>query len=99
MKVLFYFKMDEVYTPNGSSMKKDSEKKEDGKNQNFLTFTMLCIKQTDPELKLEELLRVKKLPEDINKFVKRFGIDELTKSKKEWEVSERSEKDIENLLL
>ena len=86
MKVLFYFKEHEVLLPPDSDspsigMRKVEKKEGDHKNQNMLSFIALCIQQTDPESKLVDLLKAKKLPAEINKFVERYKISKLTKSK------------------
>lgn len=85
MKVLFYFKTIDVYSPSsGGFSGGGGDRKEMDPNQTLLQFSVFCIEQIDPETKLKELYRNKKLPPEITKFVERFEINELTKSKSEW---------------
>ena len=70
MKILFYFKVVDVYSPSMSGHGGGGgNQKEMDPNQNVLIFNILCIEQIDPNIRLQSLLRNKKLPHEITKFV------------------------------
>lgn len=79
-KLLFYFKEVDVKSAGDQGGRKRRESKAEEK-ATTLTFTLLCINQSDPEVKLRDLLRTKKPPDEIEAFVKRFKISELVRSK------------------
>ena len=54
MKILFYFKVVDVYSPSMSGHGGGGgNQKEIDPNQNVLIFNILCIEQIDPSIRLQ----------------------------------------------
>jgi hypothetical protein len=60
---------------------------------------MVCISQSDPKDKLEQLFTQNKSPQDIETFCQRFKISKELKTKCSWNVSAKELKDIEGILM
>lgn len=99
VKVLAYIKPTlVVYPTNENNFRRDSDSKSKD-TAGDLVFTVICIKQSDPKEKLEQLIRSGKSNQDIDTFCTRFGISKLEKTKCSWNVSSKQLKDIENILM
>ena len=101
IKVLAYIKPSTVvYPTNESNVRKietDPNKAKDEPSN--LEFTVICISQSDPLRKLEQLISKGKPNPEIEAFCARFDVAKTDETKCRWNVSEKKLKDISNILM
>ena len=89
MKVLTYVKPGDVFYPNNENNYKkiETDHTKVKEEQTSLDFTIICICQSDPKKKLEQLIDKGKTNQEIDEFCKRFKIDPIDLMKSKWNVS------------
>lgn len=90
IKVLSYIKPNSVIYPTNESnfKKRETDPNKIRDEPTHLEFTIICISQSDPKRKLEQLLTQKNTAnKEIETFCKRFNISKQDETKSRWNVS------------